>query len=281
MSEPSDTNDPGRFQAELDLIAAIEAGSTEHWQRFVERFSGLIYSVIRRQLFAEDEDDVRTVFVDVLHDLYRGKLSEYKGRAELSTWLIVVVRGKALDFLRARDGRRALPAAYPEFTPFQQEVFRLYHAEGLPLEVVIDALERGGHDASPQEVAEAVLDIEARVDRHYLRRLENNARAKSMGVVSGRILEFLAEAHRLQREGDETRPDRALARKEAEEKMARVRELVEQLPAEEQTVLRLRYEENWTARRISEELELGSQRRVYTILDRALRRLRNLFTDNE
>jgi len=277
----SDANDPARRQADLALIEAIQSGSEAHWQRFVERFSGLIYSVVRRQLFAEDEDEVRTVFVDVLADLYRGKLGEYEGRAELSTWLIVVSRGKALDYLRSRDGRRSLPAAYDDFTPFQQEVFRLFHTEGLPIELVIDTLQRSGHKASADEVADAVLDIESRVDRHYLRRLEANSRARALGVVSGRVLEFLTEMRLRQSESDEGRPDRNLARRETEEKLDRVRALVERLSPEEQEVLRLRFDEERTAREIADELELGSQRRVYTILDRALRRLRNLFSDKE
>lgn len=281
MSRSNDANDPDRFADELALIAEIEAGSTAHWQRFVERFSGLIYSVIRRQLFAEDEDDVRTVFTDVLHDLYNGKLAEYKGKAELSTWLIVVSRGKALDFLRSRDGRRALPAAYPDMTEIQQQVFRLYHAEGLPLEVVIESLARSGIHATVEDIAHAVLQIEERVDRHYLRRLESHARAKSLGVVSGRVLDFLAEMRFRGEESDDSRPDRALAGKERAERVQQVQELIAALPEDEQKVLRLRYEEEWTAKRISRELGLGSQRRVYTILDRALRKLRKSFKDNE
>ncbi len=281
MSQSPDANDSDRFSDDLALIEEIQSGSVEHWQRFVERFSGLIYSVIRRQLFAEDEDDVRTVFADVLHDLYHGKLAEYKGRAELATWLIVVSRGKALDFLRSRDGRRALPAAYPDFTPLQQQVFRLYHAEGLPMEIVMESLDRAGHKTTVEDVAEAVLEIEGRVDRHYLRRLESNARARSLGAMSGRVLDFLAEMRFRGEDGDDGRPDRALARKEHEERIARVQELVSRLSDEEQKVLNLRYEQDWTAGRIARELELGSQRRVYTILDRALRKLRSLFDDNE
>jgi RNA polymerase sigma factor (sigma-70 family) len=276
-----DANDSDRFRDDLALIETIQSGSVPHWQRFVERFSGLIYSVVRRQLFAEDEDDVRTVFADVLYDLYNGKLAEYKGRAELATWLIVVSRGKALDFLRSRDGRRALPAAYPDLTPLQQQVFRLYHAEGHPMEVVIESLERAGHTATVEDVAEAVLEIEGQVDRHYLRRLESNSRARSQGVISGRILDFLAEMRFRSEDGDDGRPDRALARKEREERIRRVQELISRLSTEEQEVLRLRYEQDWTAGRIARELELGSQRRVYTILDRAARKLRNLFDDNE
>ena len=78
-----------RVQEDLALIEMVLGGSVAHWHAFVDRYAGLIYSVIRRQLFAEEEDDVRTVFADVLESLYRGKLSEFRGSSELSTWLIV------------------------------------------------------------------------------------------------------------------------------------------------------------------------------------------------
>ena len=275
----SDNDQPGRFAEELALIGEILDGSVPHWQRFVERYSGLIYSVIRRQLFAEDEDEVRGAFADVLADLHGGKLAEYKGRAELSTWLIVVARGKALDYLRSRDGRRTLPASYEELSDLDKEVFRLYHTEGLSFEAVIMTLKQAGTDVTSEELADSVLRIESRVDRHYLRRLESNSRARSLGVVSGRMLDFMAEMrHRLDQAHGEA-PDQILIRKEAAEQAQALRRYIDQLSEEERQVLLLRYERDWTARRIADELGLGSQRRVYTILDRAVRKLRKLFGD--
>ena len=79
-----------RIREGVELARAVSEGSIPHWHAFVDRYSGLIYSVIRRQLFAETEDDVRNVFADVLDVLYRGKLAEFAGRSDLSTWLIVV-----------------------------------------------------------------------------------------------------------------------------------------------------------------------------------------------
>ena len=115
-SKPNSSQSPAntpqretRVQEDLALIEMVLGGSTAHWHAFVDRYAGLIYSVIRRQLFAEEEDEVRTVFADVLESLYRGKLSEFRGSSELSTWLIVVSRGKALDHLRHIQGRRKNP----------------------------------------------------------------------------------------------------------------------------------------------------------------------------
>jgi len=273
-----DTARDERIRESLELVRAVTGGSLPHWHTFVDRYSGLLYSVIRRQLYAETEDEVRDAFADVLDVLYRGKLAEYAGRADLATWLIVVARGRALDHLRHRIGRRKRPVAMDDLSPIEQEVFRLHFVEGLSFEAVIHALDAAGHRVSADDLANAVLRIETVMDPHYLRRLEYAARAPSMGVSSGRMLRMLTELQiRTERARPET-PDRALERRELEAMGRRVRALLDEMSDEEREVIRLRFDEEWTARRIAEELGLSSQRRVYTIIDRALRKLRNLLT---
>jgi len=264
-----------RLQEDLTLIEMILGGSTAHWHAFVDRYAGLIYSVIRRQLFAEDDDEVRTVFADVLEALYQGKLAEFRGSSELSTWLIVVSRGKALDHLRHLQGRRKMPQGYDSLSPLEQQVFRLHHVEGLSFDAVIHSLHSAGVAASAESVAHAVLKIEGTLDRHYLRRLESESRAPALGVVSGRLLDYMTHAD-IERERNTERPDDGLERQEIERMAERVRGLLAELTEEEREVVRLRFEEGLTAQQIADERGLAGQRRVYTIIDRALRRLRQL-----
>lgn len=264
-----------RVQEDLALIEMILGGSTAHWHAFVDRYAGLIYSVIRRQLFAEEEDDVRTVFADVLEALYRGKLSEFRGSSELSTWLIVVSRGKALDHLRHIQGRRKNPQGWDNLSPLERHVFKFHFVEGLSFDAVIQSLHSAGVRANAEAVAHAVLKIEATVDKHYLRRLESEAKAPALGVVSGRLLDYMKhmEFERERREGD---PDESFTREGIEDMAARVRELLAELSEEEREVVRMRFEEGWTAQKIASERGLSGQRKVYSILDGALRKLRRL-----
>jgi len=67
-----------------------------------------------------------------------------------------------------------------------------------------------------------------------------------------------------------------LYRKQTEQTIDRVRELMQQLPEQERQVLEMRFDDGWPARRIAEELELSGQREVYTIVTRATRTLRRL-----
>jgi RNA polymerase sigma factor (sigma-70 family) len=277
-SSKSPANSPQRetrVQEDLALIEMVLGGSTAHWHAFVDRYAGLIYSVIRRQLFAEEEDDVRTVFADVLEALYRGKLSEFRGSSELSTWLIVVSRGKALDHLRHIQGRRKNPQGWDELTPLERAVFKFHFVEGLGFDAVLQSLHSAGLRANADAVAHAVLRIEGTIDKHYLRRLESDAKAPALGVVSGRLLDYLKHME-FERERAEDDPDQGFTREGIEKMAARVRELLADLSDEEREVVRLRYEEGWTAQRISEERGLSGQRKVYTILDGALRKLRRL-----
>jgi len=270
-----------RIREDLALIDEILDGSTAQWHTFVDRYSGLIYSVIRRQLFAEDEDEIRGVFADVLEALYKGKLGEYEGRADLSTWLIVISRGKALDYLRRRDGRRKLPQSHDQLSPLEQQVFRLHHVEGLAFEAIIHTLDASGQRVTADDVANAVIHIESLMDAGYLRRLEYNAKAPAMGVVSGRLLDFLTNMQIYYERNRSETPDRALERKRLEEMGQRVRSLLAEMSSEEQEVMRLRFDEAWTAKRISDEMGMGGQRRVYTVIDRVVRKLRNLLGEDE
>jgi RNA polymerase sigma factor (sigma-70 family) len=240
----------------------------------VDRYAGLIYSVIRRQLFVEDEDEVRTVFADVLEALYHGKLAEFRGSSELSTWLIVVSRGKALDHLRHIQGRRKTPQGWDTLSQFEREVFRLHHVEGLGFDAVIQSLRSAGLPGSADMVAHAVLKIESTLDPHYLRRLESDAKAPALGVVSGRLLEYIHHMDIQRERAIEGDPDEHIEREELQALAARVKELLSELSDEERDVVRMRFEEGWTAQRIADEKGLPGQRRVYTILDGAIRKLR-------
>jgi len=271
---PSPEKRESRIHEDLALIEMILGGSTVHWHAFVDRYAGLIYSVVRRQLFVEDEDEVRTVFADILEALYKGKLAEFRGSSELSTWLIVVSRGKALDHLRHLQGRRKNPQGYETLSPFEREVFKLHNVEGLGFDAMIHSLQSAGMPANAEMIAHAILKIESTLDRHYLRRLEADAKAPALGVVSGRLLEFLNHMD-IQRENSEDDPSTDFLDREATERMAaRVKELLADLSDDEREIVRLRFEEGWTAQRIAEEKGFSGQRRVYTILDGIMRKLR-------
>ena len=264
---------------DLALVQSIRAGSVEAWHDFVERYSGIIYSVLRR--YFHDEDEIRDGYVDVLNELYQGLLEQYAGRSALSTWLVFVARSHAIDTLRRRHGRRELPTAVKAMGDLERQVFQLYYLEGASFDTVRRQSAPSGDSLSTEKLIEILGRIEESLDRRSRRRIAYDLHAPSVGAASGRILEFLDQAtEEYQNRCRRLDPDFVLMEKETRATVARVRALIATLPAQEQRILSLRFDAGRSARQIAEELQLGGQRQAYTAIDRALRRLRKWLNIN-
>ncbi len=88
------------------LVHAILAGDTAAWQKFILEYSNFIYRAIAK--YTDDYDEKMAVYLHVLEKLHEGRferLRRFAFQAKLSTWLTVVARRLALDFLRAKYGR--------------------------------------------------------------------------------------------------------------------------------------------------------------------------------
>jgi RNA polymerase sigma-70 factor (ECF subfamily) len=95
-------------------LAACLAGHKAAWDRFVDRFSGVIYAAVRRTLMQHGrpspqliEDITQDVFVRLFRDDYKLLRSFDPARASLTTWLTIISRSVAIDALRAH--RPAVP----------------------------------------------------------------------------------------------------------------------------------------------------------------------------
>lgn len=261
----------------LDLVRQIESGSTGAWHRFIDLHAGLIHSVIRRYLAFASPDERRELFVRILVKLHEGSLHRYDGRSRLSTWLFIFCRSRCLDHLRAKHGRRSLPAWLSDLPERDQRIFRLYYVDGLGCTLVRETLEQEGFEITLDELADTLERLECRVDAGMRKRMAYDLFAQSVGVASGRLLEFL---QRLTVEYEDrmefANPERILLQKQFAQAAEQIREFVGRLPELERRVVALRYYEGRTAREAARELSLGGQREVYTVEGRAIRRLRGM-----
>jgi len=95
-------------------ISGVLAGEKLAWDRFVEKFAGVLFGVALRTLrarvssfSAEDAKDVmQDVFLRLIKDDFRLLKTYQPGRASLSTWLTVVARSAAIDWLRRPEVRK-------------------------------------------------------------------------------------------------------------------------------------------------------------------------------
>ena len=264
-----------RYQQDRELAARILAGSEPDWHAFVDRYSALILSILRR--YVHDDEQVKNLWADVLERLYRGQLRGYEGRSLLSTWLVFVARSAAIDALRRERGRARLPANWEALGERDRFVYHeLFVARRSADEVWHQLRERG--DLGPDEsLAEVVASLEEQLGDRTLSRVAWDAHAANVGAVSGRLLEYLEHAvAEAAEKREEFSPERQLHHARTRSTLERVHELMQALPEEERRALELRFEQGWTAARIGADLGLERPREVYTLLDRAVRNLRKL-----
>lgn len=269
---------------EIDLALArrVLAGDEASWESFVQKYAGLLYSVVRRYLRTRDVDDVRSVLVDVLVALRRGKLATYEGRAALSTWLTMVARSEALEQVRRRFGRGRDVRGCEQLTAAEKELFRLYHVEGVPARDAIAVLSRGGEAWTVDRFIASLRAVERKLGERWLRRHAYDMHAQSVGAASGRMLEYLDHVREeFQSQAGGHSPEYHLMEREARRTAERVAELIATLAPEERRILTLRFERGWTARAIADELGLPGTRGVYTVLERVVRRLRRWLGEDE
>ena len=266
---------PAPFAADLSLVESICSGSTSAWHGFINRYSGLIYTVIRRHLFAEDEDELRSVYVDILKGLYDGDLAKYRGEAPLATWLIVSTRSRTIDAARRRHGRIRTPTGHDKLSEFDKKVLQLFYIDRLPLEVVVHTLDWKGWSTNVDDIVGSIQRIERRLGQRYLRRLDEEHGARKFGPGSAETLKYLVR-QRMDFEGRTaaSRADQSLKEEQVLETARRLREAVSALSPEEQRLVRLRFERGLSAREIANSLELDGPRRAYTLIDKVIKKLR-------
>lgn len=265
----------GALADDRRLVEEIRRGSETAWQEFLGRYAGLVQGVVRRHLISEDEDEIRNVYVDILKSLHDGELFKYQNRSGLATWLTVVSRAKAFDYRRKLRGRNRVPQEVERLSELDRQVLQLYFAEKLSMEIVVHTLRWKGYRVETRDIVAAIERIEDRLDCRYLKRLDDEAVAQVRGATSVKVLRFLAHL-RAQQQRDTMRnaPDQAILEEEAREQAAQIQKLLAGLRSKEKKIVTLRFEQNLSARAIAEKLGLENPRRVYTILDRVLARLR-------
>ncbi len=254
-------------------MEAILAGSETAWHTFIDRYTGLIIHVLRRYLF--DEDQVRNTYVDVLENLHQGRMQTYRGRSSLATWLLLVSRNAATDQLRHEHGRREVPRGLRRLSAVHQEIYRLYYVEGQTFAATQKQIWLQGHRLSEDAMIDHLGEIDAELPGRTYRRVRYDLAAESLGAASGRLLEYCDAVHfEAEHNQQEQSPLNRLIHKEAEIRSLKALRYVAELPADERRILSLRFEEGLSAQEIADRLGISNRRRVFTILDRIVRKLR-------
>jgi RNA polymerase sigma factor (sigma-70 family) len=262
----------------LDLVRRVQRGDLDAWHEFVDRFAGLILSISRRYLF-DDDDDARNTCVATLECLYRSGLERYDGRAALSTFVMTVARSRALDALRHLYGRKRPPAFLNGAAQLDQDLYRLYYIEGQGSDEIRARLGRNGRALAMDEYLAALDRLDERLDPRLRSRLAYDLHARTVGAISGRMLELMKSLQAWRQGVEESmRPDALLLETRTRALLEQIQACVENLDDDSRQAVHLHYYEGLNAKQIADEMQLPGPRRAYKLLERAIVKLRRMLT---
>ena len=193
-----------------DLLKSVIAGNVASWQRFILKYANFIYRAIGR--YCDDYDEKMAVFLHVLEKLREdrfSRLGRFEGKAKLSTWLTVVSRRLALDFLRAKYGRdfqlKKIRVVSYDATP----AFLKQLADNVnPEKKMADAQQRQAREKLEQALQQALQSLSAQeslaIQLVYFKGMKIKAAGKLLQVRA--IYKFVARALEKLRNEMESKP---------------------------------------------------------------------------
>jgi RNA polymerase sigma factor (sigma-70 family) len=186
------------FADDSDLLQSVLAGDVASWQEFVSRYSRVIYRATGK--YCEDYDEKMAVFLHILEKLSEerfARLRQFTFKAKLSTWLTVVARRLALDFLRAKYGRdfrlkKIRVVSYDAVPAFMRHLAD----DGTPEREMAGAEQRQACDKLALELRQALQGLSAQerlaIQLVYFKGLKMKEAGKLLRVPS--IYKFIARA---------------------------------------------------------------------------------------
>ena len=267
-------------QPDVELAGRVSQRSLAAWHEFVTRYSALIRSIIKRYHPVKQEDDQRNLYVEILEYMFHDGLARYDGRAALSTWVMTVTRSRCLDLIRKETGRKRPPRWLELLPDLERRIYQLYYIEYRTAPSIIAHLGSKGYILTQKGLGERIQSLESHMDRALQKKLAYDLQARSVGALSGRLLELLDHL-RLEQEGsvDISRPDIELFERRTTLLLEEIRECVKRLGEPQTTVIELRFYEEMSAPSIARRLNLSGPRRVHHIIQQGLSALRSMLEE--
>jgi RNA polymerase sigma factor (sigma-70 family) len=246
------------------------------WDAFLDRYSGLILSVIRR--YESDHDEIMDRYLFVCEKLCARNFkrlrafrpAEESGGPSFSTWLTAVVRNLCIDFCRKKEGRRRLFKSLQHLSETDQLIFRYVFWHGHTITETQALLQqKRGAALSGREIAEALQRVRQALREKKLHELI----ADLAGRYPARIDEPTG--------GSEERSAPEIAARLDPEVETQRAEMVRALHAalgalseRELLILKLRFDQGLKAKEIAEIVGTDDYRQVYAEIGKILRKLR-------
>jgi RNA polymerase sigma factor (sigma-70 family) len=221
----------------------------------------LIHEVIRhvarrhRLRTEEREDLVSSVLLRLIEDDYK-IFRSFRGKSSLRTYLVTVVHRLFLDSRIQAWGKWRPSEKVRRFGKRAEELDKLLSRDGYSLEVALELLQKRHRKTSRDEW----LALASRIPRRRARPLYESEECLDHVAMEGEVDERIV-----------TR-DRTTALRKMRVSLTRA---LQELPAQDRLILRMRYENGFTIRKIAETLNVEDSS-LYRRFAGCLKRLRAL-----
>jgi RNA polymerase sigma factor (sigma-70 family) len=269
-----DTNNPeGSVANILHRLSSCDAGPA--WVEFLDRYSGLIMKTATQFEYQQDRSNECFLFVcEKLNDDGFRRLLKFNtsGRSRFRTWLGTVVFNLCVDWHRHEFGRATLLPAISALPAFDQAVYHLAIEQGMDKESTFQTLQADFPDLTRDLIESAVIRVYTLLTprQRWQLTVRNRRRQLARGKHNADQVELIPNLGA----GPELEAQK-------QQDLDRLQDAMCLLPARQRFLLRLRFQEGLSLKRIAELSQLGDTNRAWRHLQAALKALfQNMHSSN-
>jgi len=259
-------NGSGKFTADLlHRLSSADAGPA--WVEFLDRYSALIIQTASQFEYRQDRSSECFLYVceQLNEDGFRRLLKfNTKRKAKFKTWLGTVVFNLCVDWHRREFGRATLLPAISALPAFDRVVYRMVIEQGMNKEVSFQMLRADFPDLTRELVESAVIRVYSLLTPRQ--RWNVTIRNRRGQLARGRFSEDSVQ--HLPDPG--TGPE---AQAQIQQDIETLQDAMVLLPARQRLLLRLRFQEGLSLRKIAELTQLGDTNRAWRHIQAALKAL--------
>ena len=259
-------NGSGKFTADLlHRLSSADAGPA--WVEFLDRYSALIIQTASQFEYRQDRSSECFLYVceQLNEDGFRRLLKfNTKRKAKFKTWLGTVVFNLCVDWHRREFGRATLLPAISALPAFDRAVYRMVIEQGMNKEASFQMLRADFPDLTRELVESAVIRVYSLLTPRQ--RWNVTIRNRRGQLARGRFSEDSVQ--HLPDPG--TGPE---AQAQIQQDIETLQDAMVLLPARQRLLLRLRFQEGLSLRKIAELTQLGDTNRAWRHIQAALKAL--------
>jgi len=269
-----------RKEENLTFLRLLHKNQKKGWTLFLEQYSQDILQTIRRCCF--DYDECMEIYVYVCEKLSENNCSKLKqfrgegkyGRSYFSTWLVTTTINFCRAWVRQKKGRRRLFESIKELPKLDQTVFELYYWQGYQATEILELLKiEYSPSLTPLDIHQSLQRLNQALSEKNKWKIVSTLLRNQPDLSIEKLTEEYGDKFESKRSTDfNENPESAFENQYAE---SLIRAAFQTLSADEQRLLRLRFEKGLSARRIGQLLKISRYKIVYSKIENATEKIRS------